>query len=93
MSSTDSPSEAQAKAKWHSQRAWDASHPKATWAHAALRSAVRRGLIIPEGCAVCGDPSAEGHHDDYDKPMQVRWLCRGHHQAEHRRLRQGGGDG
>lgn len=75
------------KPKHHSQRKWDGAHPQARWAHAALKSAIRRGLVEKQGCAVCGSPDAEGHHPDYDRPAYVIWLCRLHHQQEHRRLK------
>ena len=42
----------------------------------------RRGHLVPEACEVCGGP-AEMHHDDYSKPLQVRWMCREHHLAHH----------
>ena len=45
----------------------------------------RRGKLLPEPCSVCHDPSAQKHHDDYGKPLLVRWLCRVCHR-EHRRL-------
>lgn len=67
------------------QAKWALANPKAVWAHTALRSALRRGLIHPEPCEECGAAAVDGHHDDYDKPMQVRWLCRRHHRAEHRK--------
>ncbi|CAN7769521.1 hypothetical protein [Mesorhizobium sp. LjNodule214] len=76
--------------KFRNQAKWRQNHPKQVWAQAALRSALNRGLIIQQPCEECGDANAEAHHDDYDKPMCVRWLCRLHHKAEHRRLRQGG---
>lgn len=44
---------------------------------------LRRGKIERRPCEVCGSP-AEMHHDDYDKPLAVRWLCRPHHLALHR---------
>ncbi|RVD21021.1 hypothetical protein EN738_20255 [Mesorhizobium sp. M4B.F.Ca.ET.017.02.2.1] len=55
------------------------------WAHYCLRVALKRGLIERQPCEVCGDPQTDGHHhESYQKPMAVRWLCRRHHKAEHR---------
>lgn len=34
-------------------------------------------------CEICGD-KAEAHHDDYDKPLEVRWLCFKHHREWHK---------
>ena len=44
----------------------------------------RRGHLTPEPCEVCGSDEAEKHHDDYGKPLQVRWICRPCHLALHR---------
>lgn len=46
--------------------------------------AVRRGLIPRLPCH-CGQ-TAQMHHDDYSKPLEVRWLCRRHHLELHRNL-------
>jgi hypothetical protein len=43
----------------------------------------RRGKLLPEPCTVCQDPSAQKHHDDYSKPLQVTWLCRKCHLTLH----------
>lgn len=67
------------------QARWARAHPKEVWAHSALRSALRRGLIQRGPCEECGAEVTDGHHDDYDKPMEVRWLCRRHHRAVHRK--------
>ena len=67
------------------QARWAREHPKEVWAHSALRSALRRGLIQRGPCEECGAERTDGHHDDYDKPMEVRWLCRRHHRAVHRK--------
>lgn len=44
----------------------------------------RRGLITPKPCEVSGcNNKSEKHHDDYSKPLVVRWLCRIHHLELH----------
>ena len=72
-------------AKITPQAKWGKANPKATWAHAALRSALRRGLIERGPCEVCGAVPTDGHHPDYDRPMKVQWLCRKHHRELHRK--------
>jgi hypothetical protein len=56
---------------------WIERHPEATFAHYQLRNAVRRGeLARPTSCESCGGTGrVHGHHDDYDRPLDVVWLC------------------
>lgn len=70
------------------QANWNNAHPKERWAQHALRSALKRGLLEKQPCEVCGDENAEAHHPSYDRPMDVQWLCRLHHKAEHKRMRE-----
>jgi Helix-turn-helix len=49
--------------------------------------AIRNGTLIRQSCEVCGKSPAHAHHEDYRKPLDVRWLCALHHGAEHRRIR------
>ena len=44
---------------------------------------LRRGKITKKPCEVCG-LAAEMHHDDYDQPLRIRWLCREHHLHHHK---------
>jgi hypothetical protein len=69
------------------QALWKSRKPKAVWAQHALRSAMKRGLISQQPCEECGKSPAEAHHDDYDKPMVVRCLCRSCHKQQHTKLR------
>lgn len=48
----------------------------------ALQTAVQNGLITrPSTCESCGrsDVPIEGAHVDYERPLDVRWLCRSCH--------------
>lgn len=49
-----------------------------------LARAVEKGLITKWPCEVCGDEKAEAHHEDYNKPLDVKWLCKKHHMVLHR---------
>lgn len=71
-----------------SQTQWRERNPKAHWAHTAFRNALRRGLVERGPCEVCGSDEVDAHHPDYDRPMLVQWLCRKHHKAEHKRLKE-----
>jgi len=73
--------------KYPSQAKWKERNGKAVWAQHALRSAIRRGLIEPKACEVCGSTPAEFHHPDYERPLYGSWLCRHHHKREHVRMR------
>ena len=44
---------------------------------------VRDKHIIRQPCEICGE-KAEAHHDDYNKPLEVRWLCFKHHREWHK---------
>ena len=54
-------------------------------ARSAAYRALRNGLLVRQPCETCGSFEAQMHHDDYDQPLVVRWLCRrDHFQQEHR---------
>jgi len=58
-------------------------HPDRYRARDAVSNAVRDGRLVRQPCEVCGEVKAHGHHDDYSKPLDVRWLCRKHHLEVH----------
>ncbi len=69
--------------KHRRQAAWRERNQLKVWAHAALRSALNRGLIEKQPCEVCGAEDSEAHHHDHAKALDVRWLCRRHHKEHH----------
>ena len=56
-----------------------AKYPEKYKARYMVRNAVRLGQLSKEPCEVCGAITVESHHDDYSKPLDVRWLCHWHH--------------
>jgi hypothetical protein len=49
-----------------------------------VQNALRLGILAQQPCEVCGAEKSEAHHPDYDRPLEVQWLCRAHHRARHR---------
>ena len=59
-------------------------HPERARAHRMLNYRVKKGLIVRQPCERCGATERiNGHHDDYSKPLAVRWLCTYCHRAHH----------
>lgn len=52
-------------------------------ARMAVGNAVRDGRLVPMPCEACGLGEVQAHHDDYSKPLDVRWLCFVHHRETH----------
>jgi hypothetical protein len=48
-----------------------------------VASALNNGSLVRQPCEVCGRKYAVAHHDDYSKPLDVRWLCLSHHRQHH----------
>ena len=67
-----------------SSRKFRLEYPEKYAAHVAVGNAIKYGALVRLPCEVCGD-KAEAHHDDYEKPLDVRWLCRKHHMELHRK--------
>ena len=57
-------------------------------AHDKVHQAVKSGkLKKPNSCEKCGTKCVpNGHHPDYDKPLEVKWLCKECHLKEHSKL-------
>lgn len=57
-------------------REYRAKYPNKYKAHRAVSKAVKEGTLCNPGKCECGSTyHVEAHHDDYAKPLDVRWLC------------------
>ncbi len=72
--------EAAARAK----RKYIEKNPKKRSVHIKTGNAIRDGKIFKQPCEVCGSENVQAHHCDYDKPLEVMWLCPIHHEEWHR---------
>lgn len=64
--------------------AWRERNPNKYAAHIAVGNAVRDGRLTKMPCQICGSSiMVQAHHDDYSKPLEVRWLCTTHHKEWH----------
>lgn len=72
------------------KRKYTERHPQKTAAHMIVRRAISKGYLKRKLCEVCGSNQVEAHHDDYLKPLEVRWLCRQHHKEHHLAMRSAG---
>lgn len=61
-------------------------YPMKYAAHVITGNAIRGGKLAPaSNCSICSSTEKiEGHHDDYTKPLEVRWLCEKCHKEWHR---------
>jgi hypothetical protein len=71
-------------AQARSTKAWASRNSVKRKAQIACGNAIRDGRLIRQPCDVCGEVKAQAHHDDYGKPLDVRWLCTKHHAEWHR---------
>lgn len=60
-------------------------NPQKRAAHIAVGNALKKGLLVKQGCEVCSASRAEAHHDDYAEQLAVRWLCPKHHADWHKK--------
>jgi len=68
-------------------RLWRLANPEKIKAEGAVAHAKKMGRLIVEPCETCGSTeNVDAHHDDYTKPLDVRWLCKSCHRRHHAKL-------
>jgi hypothetical protein len=76
------------KANTEITRAWRAEDSRRVLAHSAVARAIRCGELVRQPCSRCNDPKSVAHHEDYDKPLEVMWLCQPCHKQRHKELKE-----
>ena len=69
--------------KTEEARLYNLKNPKASRAQRAVYMAIKKGDLIRGECELkdntCSKAKTQAHHEDYDKPLDVNWLCPSHH--------------
>ena len=63
-------------------QSWRREFPNRARAQSAVQYALKKGRLKKLPCLVCGE-KAVAHHPDYDRPLDVVWLCQSHHKQTH----------
>ena len=71
------------------KKLYEKENPEKIKAQRKVRSAIKSGkLIRPEICDVCKrEGNIAAHHEDYNKPLEVIWMCQYCHLYHHQRSR------
>ena len=67
-------------------KAWRQQDIRRSKAHTAVGYAIKKGELIRQPCIRCGEQNSFAHHEDYDKPLDVMWLCPPCHKQRHKEL-------
>ena len=68
------------------QQEWRRADKRRTKCHNAVARAIKKGNLIPLPCIRCNEIKSLAHHEDYDKPLDVMWLCQPCHKQRHKEL-------
>lgn len=66
-----------------SKSRWREKNPNKLYSHGVVAYRVKTGELVKQPCEFCGSLNVHAHHDDYSKPLEVRWLCPLHHKQWH----------
>lgn len=64
-------------------KTYNATNSRKKWCRQVTYRAVQSGKIKRGACVVCGSENSEAHHESYDNPMAITWLCPTHHKQLH----------
>ena len=66
---------------------WVAADARRKKCHSKVKTEIKAGRLRRKPCIRCGNEKSEAHHEDYDKPLDILWLCRVCHKQRHKEIR------
>ena len=62
---------------------WRQADKRRMKCHNAVSRAVKKGDLVVQPCEKCGSEKVVAHHEDYNTPLDVVWLCQACHVQRH----------
>ena len=72
---------------YNNEKNWKKRNPEKLKIENILQNAVRSGKLKRKPCEVCGKEKTHGHHENYNEPLLVNWLCAVHHKEIHKKIK------
>ena len=70
------------------QKSWHKKNGDVVQCWGVIAYAIRQGRITKKPCVKCGTVNdIHAHHENYNEPHNITWLCRKHHVELHNRVR------
>jgi len=67
-------------------KAWRQEDKRRTKCHNSVSRAIKSGELVRKNCEKCGNENSLAHHEDYDQPLNVNWLCQPCHKQRHKEI-------
>ena len=65
---------------------WRETDSRRTKCHNAVARAIRNGSLVQQPCARCSSEKTLAHHESYDLPLEIVWLCQPCHKQRHKEI-------
>ena len=66
--------------------AWRKLDKRRDQCHNAVAKAIKKGTLTKQPCIRCNNEKSLAHHEDYDFPLNVIWLCQPCHKQRHKEI-------
>ena len=76
------------KANFEITKVWRSEDKRRSKCHSAVAHAIRSGELTRLPCVRCGEIKSLAHHEDYDEPLNVMWLCQPCHKQRHKEIKE-----
>jgi len=65
---------------------WRNEDKRRSVCHSAVARALKSGALTRLPCNKCGEAKSLAHHENYDEPLNVVWLCQVCHKQRHKEI-------